>query len=405
MVVCLSVKQGVRRGRGVSVVAVVILGLLVGAVGAQGDDLAVQREQVRQRQVEVASGVDALRAETGDLVAALDTLDRDVTTQSGRADNARQAVASANAEAKTADAKALAAERELASLRGDLVDFAIASYMRPPDLQSAETFVGSDALEAPKRQALTRVGMQDSTAVLDRISVVREDQRRARTAAIRARADAARLESEESRRLGELETARDRQAALAGEVEDRLDRALAESAHLQTRDADLAGQIKAQQDELAARLANSRRVNPVPAPSVSSGSRSGSPRIVSVRGIEVAEEIADNLAALLAAADRDGVTLDGSGYRDSATQIFLRKQHCGTSDYAIWDMPSSDCSPPVARPGRSMHEQGLAVDFIVGSDLIRSRSTSAYGWLVANANRFGFYNLPSEPWHWSTTGS
>ena len=25
--------------------------------------------------------------------------------------------------------------------------------------------------------------------------------------------------------------------------------------------------------------------------------------------------------------------------------------------------------------------------------------------LAANAENFGFYNLPSEPWHWSTTGS
>ena len=28
----------------------------------------------------------------------------------------------------------------------------------------------------------------------------------------------------------------------------------------------------------------------------------------------------------------------------------------------------------------------------------------AFVWLAANAGRFGFSNLPSEPWHWSTTG-
>ena len=37
--------------------------------------------------------------------------------------------------------------------------------------------------------------------------------------------------------------------------------------------------------------------------------------------------------------------------------------------------------------------------------VIRSRSHPAFQWLAANAERFGFYNLPSEPWHWSTTGS
>lgn len=25
-------------------------------------------------------------------------------------------------------------------------------------------------------------------------------------------------------------------------------------------------------------------------------------------------------------------------------------------------------------------------------------------WLHANAGRFGFVNLPSEPWHWSVDG-
>ena len=182
--------------------------------------------------------------------------------------------------------------------------------------------------------------MQDSSAVVDRINVIREDQRRARAAALGARGEAARLQFEEQRRLGDLQSARDRQAELAAGVEDRLDRALAEAAQLQSRDAVLAGQIKSQQDEVARKLAESRRTV-APPPSVSSVSRSGPVRIVNVRGIEVAAEIGDNLAALLAAADRAGVSLDGSGYRDSETQIFLRKQHCGTSDYAIWDMPSS----------------------------------------------------------------
>ena len=69
------------------------------------------------------------------------------------------------------------------------------------------------------------------------------------------------------------------------------------------------------------------------------------------------------------------------------------------------EMPSWECSPPVARPGRSMHEQGLAIDFTADGDLIRSRSRPAFIWLAANAERFGFYSLPSEPWHWSTTGA
>jgi hypothetical protein len=124
--------------------------------------------------------------------------------------------------------------------------------------------------------------------------------------------------------------------------------------------------------------------------------------IVQVAGISggVDASIAGNVTALLAAAAEDEVPLSGSGYRDGARQIELRRQHCGSSHYAIYEMRSSQCSPPTARPGASQHERGLAIDFTNCS----SRSSRCFAWLAANANRFGLFNLPSEPWHWSTNG-
>ena len=104
------------------------------------------------------------------------------------------------------------------------------------------------------------------------------------------------------------------------------------------------------------------------------------------------------------AARGDGIVLGGSGYRDINAQIALRRQNCGTSDYAVWDMPPDQCSPPTARPGLSLHEQGLAVDFTANGRFISSRSDPGFVWLAANAGRFGFRNLPSEPWHWSISG-
>jgi LAS superfamily LD-carboxypeptidase LdcB len=52
-----------------------------------------------------------------------------------------------------------------------------------------------------------------------------------------------------------------------------------------------------------------------------------------------------------------------------------------------------------------MHEQGLAVDLTYNGSLITSRSNPGFIWLDANAAGFGFYNLPAEPWHWSTNGN
>ncbi len=127
--------------------------------------------------------------------------------------------------------------------------------------------------------------------------------------------------------------------------------------------------------------------------------------LVTVGGITVAASLGPNLAALLQAATADGLRLGGGGYRSSESQIALRRAHCGTSDYAIYEMSPSSCSPPTARPGQSMHEQGLAIDFTCNGGGALSRSSPCYSWLQANAGSYGFRNLPSEPWHWSTNGN
>ncbi|MEM7275527.1 MAG: M15 family metallopeptidase [Actinomycetota bacterium] len=125
---------------------------------------------------------------------------------------------------------------------------------------------------------------------------------------------------------------------------------------------------------------------------------------VVVHGIRVHRSIAEDVRDLIDAAAADGITLAGWGWRDHQTQIRLRREHCGTTEYAIYRMPSSQCSPPTARPGRSQHERGLAIDFTYNGGSISSRSNTGFRWLAANAATYGLQNLASEPWHWSTTG-
>jgi hypothetical protein len=108
---------------------------------------------------------------------------------------------------------------------------------------------------------------------------------------------------------------------------------------------------------------------------------------------------------LLTSAQQDpGVSLAGSsGWRDPQRQIELRMAHCGTSQYAIYEMPSSQCSPPTARPGSSNHEKGTAIDFRCNGGSFYNGSP-CWNWLSAN-NGFGLINLPSESWHWSHNGN
>jgi len=122
------------------------------------------------------------------------------------------------------------------------------------------------------------------------------------------------------------------------------------------------------------------------------------------RGVVVDVTIAGQVAAMMAAADTAGLHLSGGGFRSYAEQVELRRQHCGGSSYDIYQRPPGECSPPTALPGTSMHQWGLAVDWSNAGSLITSHSNAAWQWLSSNAGRFGFANLPSEPWHWSSNG-
>lgn len=127
--------------------------------------------------------------------------------------------------------------------------------------------------------------------------------------------------------------------------------------------------------------------------------------LVTVQGFRIHGALAGSLRDLLAAAQADGIELRGKAYRSTRRQIELRRAHCGPTDYDIYEKPSGACSPPTAKPNRSLHESGLAVDFRHGDQGITSRRSPAYRWLAANAATYGFFNLASEPWHWSVSAT
>ena len=126
--------------------------------------------------------------------------------------------------------------------------------------------------------------------------------------------------------------------------------------------------------------------------------------LTTVEGITVNTQIAPQVQQLVQAAHQSGYELTGTGYRSGDRQIELRRQNCGTSDYAIYEMPSSQCSPPTARPGNSMHELGLAIDFSCNGTLIRNHTSACHQWLADHAATYGLYPLASEAWHWSSNG-
>lgn len=119
--------------------------------------------------------------------------------------------------------------------------------------------------------------------------------------------------------------------------------------------------------------------------------------------ITVAAWLQKRLTRLLKDSYKAGLRICGTGWRSRTKQIQLRIQNCGKTKRAIYLWPASWCRPVTAKPGSSLHERGLAVDF----HSRRSGQTSAmYRWLARNAGRYGLRveRSGTEPWHYSETG-
>lgn len=423
------------------VLAVVLLAAASAAPAGAQSDAKAQRQEVQRERAAVAADIDVLRATDQQVEAALRALQQNVEARNAELVDAERRAVRARAAVEAAAQQVERAKGEIAQLDQAAKEAAVAAYMQPTaSVGLVDALATSSIGEAELKQALLDARSQNQFDVLDQLERARDDLEVAERAAEQAAAAAQSEQATVATELDEVRQATTEQEAVVAGVQDRLDRRLSEAQGLAELDAELARQIRDEQARIAAELDRQRRAQeqaqaaaaaraaarPAPPPTPATP-RSPSPRptapapaapapprtiaitgsgsIVSVRGIRVHSSIAGSVADMLGAADTAGISLAGGGYRDPAGQIAVRRNNCGTSNYAIYEMPASSCRPPTARPGTSMHERGLAIDFTHGGRIIGSRSSAAFQWLVANAGRFGFYNLPSEPWHWSVNGN
>ena len=427
-----------RAHRVATVLVTVALITALGAPAGAASNPREQREEARRKRVAVTAEVDVLAGNAASVEQAIDELEAVARVQEATLADARRAADDAERRLVEARAAEAATVERLAVLRTAMSALAVKVYMRPP-AADALTVLQSGSLEDITQRPVLLDVRTDSYATLgDELEAARDDLTSARAVAEEATARAVRQREEAAAQLASVEQAQAERERMAAQLEDRLDARLAEAASLAALDQQLSQQIAAEEAALAARLAKERAAaaaaaqaaaaKAAAAPVTARNSAAPPPRstspapaapgreadgatvearvggLASVGGITVSADIAEKLEAMLNAAAADGVVLRGGGFRDPAGQIAVRRSNCGTSDYALYSMPASQCSPPTARPGSSMHEQGLAVDFTYNGSIISSRGSEAFSWLAANAARFGFFNLPSEPWHWSTNG-
>ncbi|HUS61797.1 MAG TPA: D-alanyl-D-alanine carboxypeptidase family protein, partial [Acidimicrobiales bacterium] len=366
-------------------IALAILAATAVPASASRPDAAERRREVQRQRAKAAAQIDLLRASDREVEKALDAMDAAVRTQEAQASDARKAATQASQRLEDLRTQEGAATAALARTTGQMRALAVDAYVRGTTQEISMFLDATSAAEVATRQTLLKAAQGSTTELADSLVATREDLEDLRAEAELVQTQALRRRQVADAKLRDLEGAQAEKERASDAVEARLERALAEADGLAALDKELAAEMARRQAELARRVArpagSARASRSVPR-------ISGSISVTTVRGITVATSIAGNIERLLAAADGAGLSLSGNGYRSSEQQIATRRANCGSSNYDIYEKPASSCRPPTARPGQSMHEQGLAIDFTNGGRLIQSRSDAGFRWLSANAGRF-----------------
>ena len=399
-----------RRLRALVVLLFATLFLLPGSVNAQeGEDeerLEELKEEREQIQVEVAAAavrVDAATADFDTVAQALDDINGLVDLQEAKLADAQQAVRSAEQLVEQAEIRSADIEAESAQIRDQVAQLAVESFTGETGENGQDLtafLLSDDPSQAARRRSLIEFQTGNLGDALDRMRVLETEAEQVEVDRVRAVEAAVANRTEELSRRSELDEAIDAQTQLLLDVEARLESRLAEASYIDELDASAAAEIRAQEEviakriraEAAARAAAeaARRAAATPTPAATAAD------MVNAEGFFVHSSVQDQVTRMISDARSAGVTLAGYSFRSPERTAELRVIN-GCPD--VYTASPSSCRIPTARPGSSMHERGLAIDF-------QScwRGSDCFVWLSNNAANYGYFNLPSESWHWSTNG-
>ncbi len=392
------------------------------------EELRQQRDQAKEDAAAAYATIDAHTAEITELQAAIAALDDDIDAKS----EARAAAQRAKEAAEKARDQAWEAITELEDDRlrmvAQLRTAAVTAYLEFQGTSGTADFI-EDPWGSTWLETLAEFGTGSGSEELDRFRTINAELDEQRAIAEESAAEAEQLEAELAAEQAELKAARANLEHLVDDVDERIDDLLVEADALESLADGLETQAARQEaaeiaaDKRAAEAKLRKAIADTPADGSGGGSGDDSggsgngdgdgtsdlaipkPETRKVGSIEVALSIVDDARGLLDAMAAEGYPLSGGGYRSHERQIQLRMSNCGTSHAAIWEWPARRCRPPTARPGRSNHEKGLAIDFTYQGRILRSRNTDVYRALARLAPIYNFRNLPSEAWHWDHTSA
>jgi LAS superfamily LD-carboxypeptidase LdcB len=372
-------------------------------------DPGAKRDKVRKEKAAAAAKLDALKADAAEVDQALTDLSTYVDSQQAELASSKAAEVEANQAVVDAQAEVESMNARIAMLEVAVRKAALQAFTKGADSSIFSTLMAGRPDDVMETRVMYDLATGNVTEALDELNSARSDLKKAKAKADKAAARAAEHRLSVQSKLGDLNDAIAQQQQLGVSINDRMDETLSEAAGLAAIDKKLSAEITARELALAARVPTAKvtqddngnvKVTVPVIPLPVNG-------LVTVNGITVDASIGSAVAQLVSEAAADGINLSGGGYRSANDQIAVRRNNCGPTDYDIWQRPSTQCHPPAARPGKSMHEQGLAIDFACDGALASSYSGSCYAWLAAHAPQVGLQNRRAgrEAWHWSVNGN
>lgn len=373
-------------------------------------DPQTKRDKVRRQRAAAAAKLDALKADAADVDRAI--ADLEANTKSRQSELAAAKVAEEQAAKNVADAQAEvdAISARIGTLAQATKRAAILAFTSGGESELFSSMLTGGSNEAPSQDLYYNLAVGDLQGALNELEAAQHQLQRAKAKADRAAQAATKRRQRVEQKIEDLNTAIAQQQQLGASLDNRFEDALAEAEGLAELDSALSKQISAREKAILARAraagikgATVDKKGKIKVPVIPT-SENG---LVRVNGVLMDRSIGNAFARLVAEAAADGINLTGGGYRSAQAQINLRRGNCGPTDYDIWERPPSECSPPAARPGHSLHEKGLAIDVRCNGRLISRYSDPCFAWMAEHAPKVGLHNdvTHREAWHWSINGN
>ncbi|MEN3313922.1 MAG: hypothetical protein V7605_156 [Acidimicrobiaceae bacterium] len=213
--------------------------------GTAWADATSDRNATRTKQQQVRSQLDLAKATDAGVEAELARLDRAVTAQQARTDDAHQAQVVAQAGLQTATSRLDAIDTKVNGLRQNLAHRAVQAYTDPAGqggimaLSKAATFD-----DAARRQALLDLVQSSTTSAVEGLRGTRQDQAEAKKAVQAAEKLASQRAAVEAERSKVLQRSRAAQQATHAELTKRIADLQGESNELNGHQAELENLIR-----------------------------------------------------------------------------------------------------------------------------------------------------------------